>query len=174
MPHNNSSLTSILCVITGLFLWTVYEYLGHRYLFHGEDTWMHYVPQNKWVYTGHFMVHGIHHAFPQDRMRLTFPPVPGYFLIWLVIYFPLSFVIPTHLFHTIFLGALLGYQLYDEMHYFMHHSSPEPGYFRNMKLYHMQHHYKFGTIGFGVSSKFWDLVFKSDIPMDNKGKAKSL
>jgi len=32
----------------------------------------------------------------------------------------------------------------------------------------MQHHYKFGTIGFGVSSKFWDVVFGSDIKMDAK------
>jgi len=45
--------------------------------------------------------------------------------------------------------------LYDEMHYFMHHSSPQAGYNKDMKMYHMQHHYKFGTIGFGVSNKFW-------------------
>jgi sterol desaturase/sphingolipid hydroxylase (fatty acid hydroxylase superfamily) len=27
----------------------------------------------------------------------------------------------------------------------------------------MQHHFKFGTIGFGVSSKFWDIVFGTEI-----------
>jgi sterol desaturase/sphingolipid hydroxylase (fatty acid hydroxylase superfamily) len=27
----------------------------------------------------------------------------------------------------------------------------------------MQHHYKYGTIGFGVSNKFWDVVFDTQI-----------
>jgi len=37
-------------------------------------------------------------------------------------------------------------------------------YFKDMKLYHMQHHYKFGQIAFGVSMKFWDIVFNTAIP----------
>ena len=41
---------------------------------------------------------------------------------------------------------------------------------RDMKLYHMQHHYKFGTIGFGVSSKFWDVIFRTDIDMTKTNK----
>jgi 4-hydroxysphinganine ceramide fatty acyl 2-hydroxylase len=28
----------------------------------------------------------------------------------------------------------------------------------------MQHHYKNGDIGYGVSSKFWDYVFGTEIP----------
>lgn len=41
-------------------------------------------------------------------------------------------------------GITLGYILYDMIHYFIHHSSPKSGYFKQVKLYHMQHHYKDG------------------------------
>ena len=51
-------------VMYGLLVWTLAEYLIHRFLFHGEDTWMKYFFFNKYVYTFHFLVHGIHHAFP--------------------------------------------------------------------------------------------------------------
>jgi 4-hydroxysphinganine ceramide fatty acyl 2-hydroxylase len=62
------------------------------------------------------------------------------------------------------LGIIINYQFYDLGHYYVHHANPKDGsYFKMMKLYHMQHHYKYGTIGFGVSSKFWDVVFNTEI-----------
>jgi len=101
----------------------------------------------------------------------VFPPFPGYILIYNLpfrfhrTFLPLSILYPT------WIGFLIGYMLYDEMHYFMHHSSPQAGYIKDMKMYHMQHHYKFGTIGFGVSNKFWDIVIGTEIKMDAKNKA---
>ena len=35
-----------------------------------------------------------------------------------------------------------------------------------MKSYHMQHHYKNGTVGFGVSSKLWDVAFGTELTKD--------
>ena len=55
------------------------EYMMHRFLFHGEQYWMQHVPKNSFFYLAHFMLHGIHHAFPQDKHRLVLPPVMGYF-----------------------------------------------------------------------------------------------
>jgi len=85
---------SAYLVITGFVFWTLAEYLMHRYLFHGEDTWMKYIPLNKWVYTGHFCMHGIHHAFPQDATRLVFPPFPGYWIIGIFVYSPITLSLP--------------------------------------------------------------------------------
>lgn len=36
-----------------------------------------------------------------------------------------------------------------------------------MKKEHMQHHYKNGTVGFGVTNKFWDTVFDTKVTADN-------
>jgi 4-hydroxysphinganine ceramide fatty acyl 2-hydroxylase len=51
-------------MIAGLLLWSFTEYAFHRFCFHGEDNWMKYVPHSKYLFTAHFTLHGIHHAFP--------------------------------------------------------------------------------------------------------------
>jgi len=98
----------------------------------------------------------------------VFPPVPGYLLAYTILYLPFSFIIPQGIFYNIVMGVMIGYQIYDEMHYFMHHSNPKPGYLKTVKMYHMQHHYKFGSIGFGISSKFWDIVFLTEIKTEKR------
>jgi 4-hydroxysphinganine ceramide fatty acyl 2-hydroxylase len=45
----------------GVLSWTILEYAIHRCVFHGEDKW---VPANNYAYVFHFIIHGIHHAFP--------------------------------------------------------------------------------------------------------------
>ena len=46
----------------------------------------------------------------------------------------------------------------------MHHADPAEGtWMRDMKIYHMKHHYKNGVMGFGVSSRFWDRIFNTEL-----------
>jgi len=71
---------------------------------------MQYIPHNKWVFTFHFMIHGIHHAFPQDRYRIVFPPIPGnLFIFYPLIYAPLKSVLPANIFYNLYLGLIIGY-----------------------------------------------------------------
>lgn len=144
----------------GLLFWTLSEYVLHRFLFHGEDVWL---PDNKYFFVLHFLIHGIHHAFPQDRLRLVFPIVPGYLLLT-GLYLPiLNATVPVLMAPGVKCGTALGYVLYDMIHYFIHHSSPKEGYFKSVKMYHMQHHYRNGELGYGVSSKFWDVIFRTEL-----------
>ena len=156
--------------MSGGFFWTFAEYMLHRFLFHGEDHWMKILPFNRWVYTFHFTFHGIHHAFPQDRLRLVMPLVPAYAISY-GIFSMVAAVIPEGILYTFMFGFFVGYILYDEFHWFMHHSNPKWEYLKKMKIYHMQHHYKFGQIGFGVSNKFWDGVFNTSIEEKQKKTA---
>jgi len=137
----------------------------HRFIFHGEDNWMNYIPDSNYVFTLHFIIHGIHHAFPQDELRLLFPPLLGHIMLNIFISGPiLTSSIPTWIAYPLISGLLFGYQLYDLTHWYFHHSNPADGtWFKKMKGYHMQHHYKHGTIGFGVSNLFWDKVFQTEI-----------
>ncbi len=73
----------MVCFLFGIAFWTLGENVGHRFLFHGEDYWMKYIPNNKEIRTFHFLIHGIHHAFPMDRYRLVFPPLPGFILMYI-------------------------------------------------------------------------------------------
>ena len=140
------------------------EYLLHRFLFHGEQYWMHHVPKNRYFYTAHFLLHGIHHAFPMDRHRLVLPPILGYFYFMVLFRGPFYLLIPDSIMPAWIIGFVIGLLLYDLTHYFIHHSNPlEGSYFHAMKMYHLQHHYKNGKVGFGVSNKMWDVVFDTEI-----------
>ena len=67
-----------LLVFLGLFIWTLTEYVLHRFFFHAEDYWL---PKNPKIFAYHFLIHGIHHAFPMDKFRLVFPVLPAYGLL---------------------------------------------------------------------------------------------
>eukprot|EP00347_Sterkiella_histriomuscorum_P018373 403345748 len=151
---------TLAMVFAGIFAWTFTEYILHRFFFHSEDYWL---PNHPMVLAHHFMLHGIHHAFPMDRYRLVFPVLPGYLIMYGIIFSVTKALVPDLYRSQLQGGIILGYILYDLIHYFLHHSSPKRGYFKNLKVYHMQHHYKNGTQGFGVSNKFWDYVFQSQI-----------
>lgn len=38
-----------------------------------------------------------------------------------------------------------------------------PAYYRDLKKYHMEHHFKDFENGFGVSNRFWDRVFGTEL-----------
>ena len=73
-------------VMTGLLIWTLTEYVLHRYVFHwtGEQTWKKRV---------HFLLHGVHHDFPNDRDRLVMPlgaSLPMAVLFYVLFYFTMG------------------------------------------------------------------------------------
>lgn len=51
---------SIFWIFFGVAFWTLTEYLIHRFIFHSEE----YLPEGKGWFLAHFLLHGIHHAFP--------------------------------------------------------------------------------------------------------------
>lgn len=58
----------VFLFLVGMFLWTLMEYVLHRFLFHVDEG----LPDNRYVILLHFLFHGIHHAFPMDRYRYLF------------------------------------------------------------------------------------------------------
>ncbi|KAI4152365.1 MAG: hypothetical protein LQ340_002949 [Diploschistes diacapsis] len=159
--YNNLSggLETMLYLITGLAVWTIIEYGLHRGLFHMDR----YLPDNRVGITAHFLLHGIHHYLPMDKYRLVMPPT-------LLVVLALPFWKVAHLifFHDWyaglagFCGGLFGYTIYDMTHYFLHHRNL-PAYYRELKKYHLQHHFADFENGFGVSSRFWDRVFGTEL-----------
>ncbi|MFN2227608.1 MAG: sterol desaturase family protein [Anaerolineae bacterium] len=142
--------------LAGLFLWTLTEYTLHRFVFH-------FPPRNAWQEKVSFLFHGIHHAQPQVKTRLVMPPavsIPLALLFFGLFYLILdvalgldAWLAPT------FAGFLSGYVAYDMIHYATHHLTMRRGYWKFLKRYHMQHHYKTPDQRFGVSSPLWDLAF---------------
>src|ERR1700733_15893375 len=57
----------ILLTLAGIGILTLTEYWLHRLVFHWE-------PDNAFGRRMHFIIHGIHHDHPNDKMRLGMPP----------------------------------------------------------------------------------------------------
>lgn len=144
----------ILYYFIGIAVWTGTEYLLHRFVFH------HY-PKSNWGQRIHFIFHGVHHDYPKDARRLVMPPSVSIPLA-VLFYFLFSLIFEKAKLYAFFPGFITGYLIYDMMHYAMHHYNFKSEFWLKIKQHHMLHHYSDSTKGYGVSSKLWDLIFRSD------------
>jgi sterol desaturase/sphingolipid hydroxylase (fatty acid hydroxylase superfamily) len=60
-----------------------------------------------------------------------------------------------------FIGFIAGYLFYDISHYAIHHFNMHNKFWLLIKNHHMRHHYQDPKKGYGVSSPFWDVIFRS-------------
>lgn len=135
----------------GILVWTLTEYLLHRFIFHFE-------PGNKIGQKLHFIFHGVHHDYPNDTKRLVMPPSVSVPLAALF-YFLFSLLLNENFVPSFFVGFLVGYLIYDMTHYAVHHLTLHDKLFLILKKHHMKHHYKDKSKGFGVSQQIWDYIW---------------
>lgn len=160
----DSWATGVLLYVGGLFTWTFFEYLLHRYVFH-------FVSDAKFVQRFHFMVHGFHHQHPKDENHLFMPPIPGILLSSIfTAFFYLIWGTWTFVFTA---GFCTGYLMYAAVHYSTHKFKPP----KNKRLktlwkHHSLHHYKYPEKAFGVSSPLWDIIFRTMPPASKRRNAK--
>ncbi|MGJ1286652.1 sterol desaturase family protein [Sphingobacterium spiritivorum] len=140
--------------VFGLAFWTIFEYALHRWVFH-------YHPKGKFLKRVHWIFHGIHHDYPKDRLRLVMPLSASIPLATLVYFMFSLFFSNEFILAAFFAGFMIGYLIYDESHYAMHHANFKSGIMKRIKQHHMLHHYQDPEKGFGVSSAVWDVVFDS-------------
>jgi len=107
------SFASLVCLLTGYGLWSFMEYTLHRFVFHSIS------PSNLGV-TVHFVLHGIHHKYPGDDMRLVMPPALGLSvcaLLYLCLHAILFPFLPPSLINVIIGSTALSYVAYDLIHF---------------------------------------------------------
>lgn len=141
----------VLLVGGGLLLWTLTEYWLHRLVFHWE-------PDHPIGGRLHFIIHGIHHEHPNDRLRLVMPPALS-IPLGLAFFGLFVLVFGTPAAYPLYAGLLIGYLGYDYTHYHLHHHTPTTPLGRRLREQHMRHHFQDHRYGFGVSSPLWDAVF---------------
>jgi sterol desaturase/sphingolipid hydroxylase (fatty acid hydroxylase superfamily) len=136
-----------------LVLWTLTEYLLHRFVFHFRAV----TPFEKRIA---FLIHGLHHDDPNDPMRLVMPPFPA--VVLCVIFYSLFRAIfgPVWV-EPFFAFFIVGYLGYDYIHYGIHHFPCRSAAAKLVKKHHMQHHFITPDARYGVSSPLWDHVFRT-------------
>ena len=151
------TLSSAGVVLFGLLLgylgWTLTEYFGHRFLFHTVFPLPFGLgPRFQ------FLIHGVHHVYPSDPLRLVMPPLLSAPIMLIAL------AIIRLLFSDVFCwpvlaGFIAGYVIYDCVHYWTHHGQPTSDFGKLVKRLHMLHHFRDAEKGFGVHAIWWDYVF---------------
>ena len=148
--------SSALLTVAGLAIWTLTEYWLHRLLFHWEPT----------TFRGgdrlHFIIHGVHHDHPNDKLRLVMPPAVSIPLAALFFgAFVLIFGTPGGLsaLRRLRSSATSSTTTRTTTSTTSYPEVRELG--KRLREQHMRHHFQDHRYGFGVSSPMWDVVFRT-------------
>ncbi len=161
-------LTVLAAVAVGLFIWTITEYTLHRFLFHVPVRG----PVSQLIY---LTFHGVHHMYPDDKMRLVMVPAVSVPLAFLF-YGLFGLTLPAGWEHGAFAGMAMGYLTYDYSHWSTHWVKPPKhpllapvrSILQTQRDRHMTHHFGDHDKGFGVSTGFWDVIFRTVDPKRQK------
>ncbi len=149
--QHQSLLRVVWGVLEGYLIWTVAEYWLHRLLFHlpvvGPKT-----------ARAAFLIHGVHHDAPWDETRLVMPAGASLSLC-VVTYGLFRLIFGATGLYAPFAGFVLGYVIYDEVHWYVHAFTPKSRFGRWLRREHFLHHFKDPSTRFGVSCPWLDSVF---------------
>ncbi|MGL4818967.1 MAG: sterol desaturase family protein [Bacilli bacterium] len=155
---------NVLFVGVGGFVFTLSEYLTHRFLFHLK------MPSNPVLKKLLHRLHYDHHKDPTD-LKLLFLPIwysiPNFFVLTVIFYAIVGSFARTLAFGV---GLILVFLGYEWKHYIAHVPiKPRTRFGRWVKKLHLLHHYKNENYWYGVSHPFVDVVFgtlkdEKDVP----------
>jgi cyclopropane-fatty-acyl-phospholipid synthase len=157
-----SGAVLLLWVAGGVALWSLLEYLLHRFVLHGV------APFSRW--------HGQHHVRPQAL--IASPIALSLSLFLLLGALPAWWLLGTWPATALTLGLLTSYLVYGLTHHATHHKTVpwirHNAWISRCRVRHAMHHATHhiqarGEIckpcHFGVSNSFWDTVFGTDTMM---------
>ncbi len=138
-------------VLPGLIVWTLMEYLVHRFAFH-------FPAKSSFGKRLVYLYHGVHHEVPDDKGRLVMPPL-GAVIIMAILWVLFASLIPAPWHEPFFAFFIVGYIIYDYIHYATHHLRIRHTLLKSLTRHHLQHHFTSEKSKFGISSPLWDWVF---------------
>lgn len=127
----------------GLALWTLVEYVLHRYLLHGVE------PFRRW--------HMAHHLDADLPIRIPLPF--SLVLVLALIGLPSVLVWNKALASALSAGLLLGHLAQEVVHHRLHRNEDGGGWWAAQRRHHRHHHFNDPERAFGTLTAFWDRMF---------------
>lgn len=140
--------------LAGLMFWGIFEYVIHRYSFHWK-------PKSKLFQSFVYIMHGNHHDVPNDPLRNLMPPIASIPItgsVWLLFIALFGFVST-----WAFIGFLVGYIVYDMLHYACHQWPMKSRLWLPFKKHHMRHHFGANEGNYAITALFLDRVMGSRV-----------
>jgi hypothetical protein len=160
--RSSHPVVAIIFYAGGVPVWTLVEYLFHRFVLHGR-----FAPGKgiirKFLHERLDPLHWEHHARPFDGHHIN-----GELRDLLPLFFvaaPLSFIAPVYTLPVLLAGVVQSYVAEEWIHHSVHFYNFRSPYFRYIKRHHFYHHSPKGMEeGYGLTNGFWDIVFKTRYP----------
>jgi len=156
-----------LFLALGVGVWTLLEYLVHRFILHGRFPDGRGLLTHR-VHTFFDTMHADHHQRPWDGMYIN-----GYLdsIPFAVLFVAVSFLLtPFYKAPVLVAGLLQSYVLEEWIHYSVHFCRFKSRYFQYIRLHHWYHHSPRGSsLGFGLTSGLWDRISGTRIPPRRSG-----
>jgi hypothetical protein len=148
--------------LTGLPVWSLIEYLFHRYVLHGR-----FPPGQgfirKFLHERLDPLHWDHHERPFDGWHISGQLKDILPLFAVAVLF--SFLLPVYTLLPLLAGVVQSYVGEEWLHYYLHFGKPHLRFLRYLKRYHLYHHSPRGIDrGYGITSGVWDRVFSTQYP----------
>ena len=150
--YDFNPLTIFLTIVTGLLLFSFFEYFIHRWLFHGSIRIMA---------EGHLA----HHLNPMGYDSLPFF-LPAMVLVMLTGIFLL--LMPMNQAFLLTGTIAIGYVIYGLSHFFIHHVSFHRPWAKHWSAHHLIHH-RHTNANFGVTTPTWDVLLGTRYAYDRIG-----
>jgi sterol desaturase/sphingolipid hydroxylase (fatty acid hydroxylase superfamily) len=157
-PDWSDRMKWLAAFLAGVALWTLLEYLLHRFVLHQMPTFSD--------------MHALHHQSP--RAFVGTPTWLSVSVLWLVFFVPAWRALSLNLASGLIAGVMFGFLWYGILHHTIHHRRPR---FLAARLTasihrHLRHHYSERPGNFGVTTQLWDLLFGT-IDSENPRRASS-
>ncbi len=159
-------LVSFGFFVLGAAVWTALEYWAHRYILHGR------FPDGPGAFQ-HFChrffdhLHIEHHKRPWDgnhvngTIKDTLP--------FVLVLGAVSFLFPWPTAPLFVAGLIQAYIVEEWIHHTVHFCNFKGRYFQYIKRHHLYHHSPKGThVGYGLTNGFWDIVWETRIPAEDR------
>jgi sterol desaturase/sphingolipid hydroxylase (fatty acid hydroxylase superfamily) len=146
-----SDIAKPASLAVGLLVWTLIEYLLHRFL-------LHHRPQAPALLAVVEKLHLGHHRDPRDEAKITVPvsaslPIAGGLL---ALYRLISG--SWEMAALLLVGSIAGYLYYEWVHFWIHCGDRSGRWLRRRRANHFFHHFKDQRRCFGVTTPLWDLL----------------
>jgi sterol desaturase/sphingolipid hydroxylase (fatty acid hydroxylase superfamily) len=137
----------LVAFATGIAVWTLLEYLLHRFV-------LHQMP----IFSD---MHAAHHASP--KAFIGTPTWLSFGVLWLVFFVPAWWGFSFNVAAGLVAGLMMGFLWYGILHHTIHHRRPR---FLASRLtssihWHLRHHYCDVPQNFGVTTRVWDDLFQT-------------
>ena len=159
-------LTAVAYFVAGMALWTLLEYVVHRFVLHGR------FPDGEGAYrrfTHKYFdpLHWEHHKRPWDGNHVNGTLKDT--LHFSIVFVAVSFLFPIATGPQLVAGLLFAYVCEEWVHHSVHFYHFNNRYFDYIRRHHLYHHSPKGMeVGFGLTNGFWDIVWDTRIPAEER------